>query len=130
MSRLTPLKALRTLSHKLKLHEFPECESGCALESILYLGARIQELKNDAIKQGSHNEETLAKCHEDYEFVELVLARLRTYIDLARPLPPEETISAMSALEYVAGQLVVSNDGSDLDQINLPNLAHILAETG
>lgn len=130
MSTLTPLGAFKTLSNKLKLHDYPECEDARALEAFLYLRARIKALKCDAELQASWNEEILRQCRNEFEFIELVLARVRTYIDLTRPLETMEIVSAMSAMQFLARRLTIPYAEWDLDQSDLPDLDELLVDLG
>jgi len=128
MPTFTHLGALKTIAHKLDLYEFPECEDSRAVEACLYLRARIQELRRDAEYHASLSQETLCQCFHEFEFTELVLARLRTFIDLARPLEPMETISAMSAMQFLTRRLATPFTEWNLRETDLPELDELLVE--
>ncbi|MBA2115602.1 hypothetical protein [Bremerella alba] len=128
MPALTPLGAIKILSNKLQVQEFPECEDARALEAFLYLCARIKGLRSDAERQASYQEESLNQCRHEFEFIELVLVRLRTFLDLTRPLEPMEIVSAMSTLQFLARRLTVPYDDWDLDQRDSPDLAELCVE--
>lgn len=128
MPSLTLLGAFKTLSHQLRLHNFPECQDAQALEAFLYVRARIKTLKSTAELQSSCNEKSLRRCQDEFEFAELVLERLRSYIDHARPLTPIEMVSAMSALQFLARRLMVPFEDWDLERTNTPDLADLLVE--
>jgi len=107
MPTLTLYGAFKTLSHQLRLHNFPECEDAQILEAFLYVRAKIKTLRDKTELQALRNEETLQRCQQEFEFIELVVARLRTYVELTRPLTPVEMVSALSAIQLLARRLAV-----------------------
>lgn len=126
MPTLTLLGAFKTLSHQLGLHNFPECQDAQALEAFLYVRAKIKTLKSTAELEVSSDEMSLRRCQEEFEFAELVLERLRSYIDLSRPLTPAEMVSAMSALQFLSRRLIVPFDDWDLERTQKSDLADLL----
>lgn len=129
MPTLTPLQALKTLAHKLKLQEFPECEDARVLEAFLYLRARIKVLQRDAEVPASSSEDILGERNDEFEFLELVLARLRTYVDLPRPLGPMEMVSAMSALQFVARRLAIPHTEWKFEEDDLPGSVELVVDS-
>ncbi|QDU76948.1 hypothetical protein Pan97_40060 [Bremerella volcania] len=126
MPSFTQLGAFKTLSHQLQLYEFPECEKSGALEAFLYVRARIEDLKNNADLQASYHQEGVGRFEDEFHFVDLVLERLRTFIDLKRPLQPVEMASAMSALQFLARRLMIPYEDWDFDHSGAPDLADLL----
>ena len=126
MPTLTLLGAFKTLSHHLQLYRFPECEDARPIEAFLLVRAKLQSLREAAELQTHDDEGLLRECQDEFQFLELVLVRVRTFVDLNRPLQPIELSSAMSAMQFLVRRLTVPYQQWQFNEGDSPELVDLL----
>ncbi len=110
MPRTTQLGAIKSLFHALELHDFSDAEIVGAGEAYLYLQARFGALKRESFKTLNSFPHLLHKCTHEFEFVDLVLARVRTFLVLERPLDMQEMVAATNAIQFLSRKLIELHD--------------------
>ncbi|PQO38469.1 hypothetical protein [Blastopirellula marina] len=110
MSRTTQLGAIKSLFHALELHDFSDSEIVGAGEAFLYIQARFGTLKRDSFTTLNPFPHLLHKCIHEFEFVDLVLARVRTFLALERPLDMQEMVAATNAIQFLSRKLIELRD--------------------
>lgn len=126
MPSLTLPGAFETLSHQLGLASSPQSENAQSLEAFLRIRASIKALKSDVERQATNDDLKLSRYQNEFEFVELVLERLRTFVELPRQLTPIETATAMSALHFLTRRLTIPYEQWDLEQSLAPDIPNRL----
>lgn len=106
MPRTTQLGAIKSLFHALELHDFSGNEILGAGEAYLVIRTRFDALKQEAFDALRSFPHLHHRCGHEYEFVELVLERVRTFLSLERPLEMHEAVAATNAIQFLSRKLV------------------------
>lgn len=110
MTKTTQLGAIKSLFHALELHDFSNAEIIGAGEAFLYIETRFGTLKRDSFTALNPFPHLLHKCIYEFELVDLVLARVRTFLVLERPLNMQEAVAATNAIQFLSRKLIELRD--------------------
>lgn len=102
----TQLGAIKSLFHALELHDFSNGEIVGPGEAYLYIQNRFDSLRQETIAAVETFPHLLHKCGHEFEFVELVLERVRMFLNLERPLEVHEAVAATNAIQFLSRKLL------------------------
>ena len=109
----TQLGAIKSLFHALQLHDFSEGEIVEAGEACLFIQSRFDLLRQETFAAVETFPHLLDRCGHEFEFVELVLERVRMFLSLERPLEIYEAVAATNAIQFLSRKLLELPDLSD-----------------
>lgn len=106
MPKPTQLGAIKSLFHALNLHDFSDGEIVGPGEAYLFIQTRIDSLRQETLEAVETFPHVLHRCGHEFEFVELVLERVRMFLSLERPLEIHEAVAASNAIQFLSRKLL------------------------
>lgn len=113
MPTTTQLGAIKSLFHALELHDFSDSEIVEPGEAFLIVQARFRALKDHTCAVLESLPHLRNKYLREFEFVDLVLGRVRTFLAMERPLAMQDMLSATSAIQFLSRKLIELHDLPD-----------------
>lgn len=109
----TQLGAIKSIFHALDLHDFSDSEIVGAGEAYLFIQTRFKSLRQETFAAVGTFPHLLHRCGYEFEFVDLVLERVRMFLSLERPLEIHETVAATNAIQFLSRKLLELPELSD-----------------